>query len=720
MLGPSLACIPLLYLQVLPYLSCLLRQESERAGVLRIVASCILPGMSCMKPNPMISRQLWEVLCRLSFAERGRIYQSVLHLSNGWSDAMKTSERRAGVATYRILRRLSRENVKFLGRKLGKLVSCFPINTSIIILEHVEAYPNMIDPIVGSLKYSNSLALDVLLHQLLRRLSNGRDKLKTDGQHVATWFSALCSFTGILCKKYPRVELRAVVHYILGALKDGESVDLLILRELIESMAGIKVVQDMSEDKMLLGCAGPHLRMFRNSQAGPTLEHTKGAARLRVALSTADTCNTTARMLLLIARCRHDFIQTARSEQLKFISQWYDECHHVFLQYVSFLRMAYTAEECFRVLPTACSLTKDYGLEPSVVYHIFRPHFTCLQRATGCSSNSHDCEAVDVKAVLDDWENAIPCETLRFISSDMYTTFWRLNLDDVFIHDEGYSTAIIACEAKVKAFEHVLQRTKGENPEAIAGMSNFSAHIKNLASERAKKTAANQALVEALKQFSKSWITSEDRCGVVRCILEHMIFPRVKMSGLDAYYAARFISLLHELDTPLFNALLYQDRLIRDFNQLAHACSPRENSQLGMYMLCSLNQFLRWREKSIYALQCQPFNTFSIPSTRAWRQANWDDYSIISYNWQVRLTKAILTQLDKGGYMELRNILEILVRIIPKFPSIHSQGAHIRKRIMRLRKLDHRSDIQTIATRYLAMLDAGRNNWISDDDFRNA
>ena len=52
----------------------------------------------------------------------------------------------------------------------------FPLKSSETILEQVEAYPNMIQPIVDSLKYCSHLALDILLYQLMLRLSSSRHK----------------------------------------------------------------------------------------------------------------------------------------------------------------------------------------------------------------------------------------------------------------------------------------------------------------------------------------------------------------------------------------------------------------------------------------------------------------------------------------------------------------------------------------------------------------
>ena len=52
----------------------------------------------------------------------------------------------------------------------------------------IEAYNNMIDPILEALRYLTPLAFDVLTFVIVDRLaSSGRDKLKPDGINISDW-----------------------------------------------------------------------------------------------------------------------------------------------------------------------------------------------------------------------------------------------------------------------------------------------------------------------------------------------------------------------------------------------------------------------------------------------------------------------------------------------------------------------------------------------------
>ena len=51
-----------------------------------------------------------------------------------------------------------------------------------------------------------------------------------------TLLQALAVFTGALCRKYPEMEITAICQYLANQLKQGESFDLLVLKELVSAM----------------------------------------------------------------------------------------------------------------------------------------------------------------------------------------------------------------------------------------------------------------------------------------------------------------------------------------------------------------------------------------------------------------------------------------------------------------------------------------------------
>ena len=95
---------------------------------------------------------------------------------------------------------------------------------------------------------------------IVEKLAEGREKLKDDGQNVSLWLSALASFCGHLAKKYAGIELSALLQYLVNTLKDNQSLDLLVLKELITRMTGSEALEDVSESQAQAMAGGDVLR----------------------------------------------------------------------------------------------------------------------------------------------------------------------------------------------------------------------------------------------------------------------------------------------------------------------------------------------------------------------------------------------------------------------------------------------------------------------------
>jgi THO complex subunit 2 len=86
-----------------------------------------------------------------------------------------------------ILRRLSTENVKKLGKTLAKVAHTNPTIIFAIALNQVQSYDNLILPVVEVARYLTEFGYDVMTYSLLDALSSGKTKTKDDGTSVALW-----------------------------------------------------------------------------------------------------------------------------------------------------------------------------------------------------------------------------------------------------------------------------------------------------------------------------------------------------------------------------------------------------------------------------------------------------------------------------------------------------------------------------------------------------
>ena len=100
----------------------------------------------------------------------------------------------------------------------------------------------------------------------------------------------------------------------------------------------------------------------------------KGVARLKEALQkgTLGGDPLTVPLLVLIAQTRQAIIFKTDSKHLKLVSQLYDGCQETFFHYCDFLEQAFDDQE-YAAVPSLKALVHDYGLEPGVAFHIYRP-----------------------------------------------------------------------------------------------------------------------------------------------------------------------------------------------------------------------------------------------------------------------------------------------------------------------------------------------------------
>lgn len=673
----------------------------------QMIATCFIPGLSLMKPNPMISNLVWEILSKFPFTKRSKIYKYASDVCSK-VESLVDSQPIADRCVQRVLRRLSRLNVKDLGRKLGKISSRYPFATTRAVLNQIQVYPNMIEPLVEACKYWNCIAFDILMHEIIIRFSQNSAKLKEDGQHVSLWFSALSSFCGALHKKYPNIELSALLEYILNTLKSGQSLDFLILKDLVFSLSGIEILKDMNFAEIVSPALGENLKRAHKICDGK--EWIKSRARLRKALEqTENSRNITIPMLVMLATYRRRTIFDAKSCQLKLISQLYDESHSVFLQYVMFLQQAFSNCEYTELFPNIGVLFQDFKLEPAIVFHIYRPILRRMQSAPAVE----DANRTTWRCILSEVRTSLPSKLWSQISPELYLTFWTLNLGDLFIPSDIYATEIIRTQRQLNLAPLTVQ-VEGTAcaTSTIQGVTNKVLELQqelNSLEDKVRNT------IDGLVASKHEWVTGEAQSLSICDILVNCIFPRCKISRVDALYASTFMKLMNDAHVPMFSSLQYYDKLFRDAVHMMYSCSEIESKCFGIFMLDTLQQLSRWRCAEIYEKECWNFREITGTfDSKMYEKPIFTAFIKISYKWEHRLAKGILNRLSNNDYMEINNSLNLLILVVKEFPRSSHLVAHIYKRIKRIQATEVRSDIKTVATRYLAMLSIASQKWASE------
>lgn len=98
--------------------------------------------------------------------------------------------------------------------------------------------------------------LDSLIESLAHPSKQG---LKTSDGTLSAWLVALATFAGAVYRRYT-VEYEGILQYVTNQLKNGKSVDLMVLREVITATAGFEPTNSLTADQLDALCNGELLR----------------------------------------------------------------------------------------------------------------------------------------------------------------------------------------------------------------------------------------------------------------------------------------------------------------------------------------------------------------------------------------------------------------------------------------------------------------------------
>ncbi|PWN50468.1 hypothetical protein IE53DRAFT_93433 [Violaceomyces palustris] len=353
--------------------------DSEmRNAWLEVVRHHLFPALSLSDSNSGLVGELWMLLRTLSYQERFSLYGE-------WkNDLYRRPELRAKqVETEKdakgILKRISKENLKASGRNLAKASHSNPTIFFTVALNQVQAYDNMIAPIVESAKYLSHFEYDVFSFNLVDALSNPeKERTKQDGTNISLWLKSLASFCGTLFKRYAMMDCTPVLQYLTNQLKSNNSKDLVIVTELVLKMTGIEPLANLAESQIAALTGGRLLRMEAMMAANATsgssarIGFRKSGARLLSALTESRLA---VPLLILIAQQRQACIHLVPETEahLKYLGNLYDSSQEVLFQYVEFLHNYLEPIEYFALVPSLRALCCRFGIEPAMAFHIARP-----------------------------------------------------------------------------------------------------------------------------------------------------------------------------------------------------------------------------------------------------------------------------------------------------------------------------------------------------------
>lgn len=154
-------------------------------------------------------------------------------------------------------------------------------------------------------------------------------------------------------------------------------------------------------------------------------------------------------------------------------------------------------------------------------------------------------------------------------------------------------------------------------------------------------------------------------------------------------------------------------KLFCDVTYSVTSCTENEAMRYGRFLYAMLETVMRWhKSKEVFEKECANYPGF-VTKYRISNQycdnldhVGYENYRHVCHKWHYKLAKAMIICLESKDYVQIRNALIILIKIIPFFPVLQKLSQIIEKRIEKLRdeEKNKRQDLFTLATSYLGQL----------------
>ena len=491
-------------------------------------------------------------------------------------------------------------------------------------------------------------------------------------------------------------------------------------------MSGIEVLDvGLVSDEQLMGMAGLPKSSLRSLSLA-LIKRVQGSTRASTVLlkNALLTKNKLALpMLLFIAQQRTSILYEMRTPHLKLVGNLHDMCQDTLMQLAEYLSTWVTPVDQYALLlPNLADMHCKFHIQPDVSFHLARPAMATALSAgrfvvagvdapsqCGTATTGANIPEARLSGALMQWhpcnpdlENVVrtllPSEVWNCISPAFYLIFWSLRLCDVFVPRDNYAQELRRVAGRLRTLEKesaasARAGTYGLTPEMRRerraldkkrrlDRATLTKHKEHLEKEEAHHTTCFEGVKALLESVKASWFSADAlgqfgkfaekkaRQQTVNEFLQRCVLPRVLFSAEDALFCAKFVDVLHGLDVPYFNTLQYFDKVVRQLTVAVFCVTEREAVCFGVFLKETLSTLMRWHnDKSIYDTEgARPGFALNVSEIDG-SCAPFDVFKNIMQRWEDKLLQVFSVAVKSSEWMEVRNAILVLNKILPVFPS---------------------------------------------------
>lgn len=701
-----------------------------------------LPSLSLLNSNCCLAEEIWSVLRHFPYEQRYRLYDHWKGDTTSSHPILLRSKAACLKSIKKLMQRVSKENVKPTGRQLGKLSHSSPGLLFTYMLSQIQVYDNLIGPVVDSLKYLTNLSFDVLGFCIIEALNDpGRARTKTDGTSISMWLTALSSFCGAVYKKHT-IELTGLLQYVANQLKAKHSLDLLIIKEVVAKMGGIEGVEEMTNEQIEATAGGELLR--QEAASFTQIKNTrKSSQRLKDCLIERGLA---VPLVLLMAQQGNCVVyQETESDHLKLVGKLFDQCHDTLVQFGTFLASNLSQDDYTQKLPPIEQLLSEFHVNADIAFFLARPMFNHLintkfddlrkndklwKQRSGAEKQAKHAEAAQL--VMEPVTAAVipiyPSKVWEDISPQFCTTFWSLTMYDLYVPEKLYEKEIKKLkDAPAKLADNKDLNTARRKKE----IDRLNTLMERLQDEEKRHKEHVERVMARLRQEKDAWFLSRTarsaKNETITQFLQFCLFPRCIFTSSDAIYAAKFVSVIHTLKTPNFSTLICYDRIFCDITYTVTCCTENEAGRYGRFLAAMLETVMKWHaERDVFERECSGYpgfiTKFRVTDKSSGNETDtvdFENYRHVCHKWHYKIAKALVVCLESKDFVQIRNSLIVLTKIIQHFPAIQNLATVIEKRIEKVceDEKDKRQDLYIKARSYQGQLGARKAKMMKESEF---
>ncbi|GMH35823.1 hypothetical protein BSKO_03691 [Bryopsis sp. KO-2023] len=625
-----------------------------------------------------------------------------------------------------------------------------------------------------------SFAFSTLAHVLIDTMTDIRDA-KIDQSGFAPWVDSLSNFIVKVCVAYP--EQFPAEWVVIGICKEISRMEygvVKILSAILQQVMGVRAdtlieefpgsffapsgcsdFKNIPRNELDALAGGPLLngiiRKIPNMQA-----RTNGSVRKRLmdALTrplggtkpkAGEFKNHLGILVVFLMKCMEKVPYSVHTSKMSVVMGSTDAVTDAYIQTIAAFTANTSPENRRNMLPTMNALVNKAKCNPYWAFHAYRNTVTELVMKDGASGEGsslpHKGQGVMDKLVkaVGKFEKFNEDGVWDRLPVEFFTLFWTLSLQDVTVPEKAYKEAKEIIEGKLEACRGCENDSKKPGKPEIEHWKKVLTKLKREHMARKKRVKKVEDYLWKRKDTLLGSVQESKLADLQMALLEHCIWPRVKMGPEEGRFAWEFIVLAGRIGIVNFSVVYLMEKSVKRLLPMMHALTEKEGAGFRVYFNEVMTKANAWRaDKSLYQYECggkhgckwvpdrdegAEEDGVETESPRKIEMVDHEKFLRMNYEWNTRTMRILRDFLDPlveekqedylepGGefrekndmvghrYILRRSALLLMNNVREIYPLLPGAAVHLVRWASHITEWDRNRDVQSLAHAFKAYME---------------